>query len=326
MSRFPSLLVACSLLGATTAAVANPVTIRAGTFLQESDALWYPPIQSFIDEVKQLSAADPIEIKMVAAGGKGVPVFELGNAVKTGVLDLVMATGAFFARNVPIADGHKMSTMPVQQERANGIYDFFRPFYAQGLNAYYLGRWGDQVKAHFYLTKKIDKADFTGLSIRTTNFNQAFVEKLGGRGLQIPPAETYTALERGTLNGNGWPLWGIGAWGWEKLTKYRIEPGYYTSEINIVINMNTWNKLSEAQKKVMHTAMQHLEDRFAQMREEVTKKELDFQNKAGIQAIVFEGADREKYLSAAVDTGWADLMQKDPVNAPKLKALFEKSR
>src|SRR5690606_10814151 len=132
--------------------------------------------------------------KMVAAGGKGVSAFEMGNAVKTGVLDVVHLGGNYYARILPLADAHKLSTIPVQEQRKNGTFDLLRPIYAQQMNAHLLGLWGDNVPFHFYLNKKIDKPDFTGLKIRGTTSYQALIERLGGTIVTTPPGEAYTAL------------------------------------------------------------------------------------------------------------------------------------
>ena len=74
---------------------------------------------------------------------------------------------------------------------------------------------------HIYLNKKIDKLDFTGLKIRVTPVYKDIVEALGGTTVTTAPGEVYTALERGVVDGYGWPITGIFDLGWEKVTKFR---------------------------------------------------------------------------------------------------------
>ena len=47
-----------------------------------------------------------------------------------------------------------------------------------------------------------------------------------------PVGWPYTALERGVVDGYGWPVTGIFDLGWEKVTKFRMEPPFYRVEVN----------------------------------------------------------------------------------------------
>ena len=59
------------------------------------------------------------------------------------------------------------------------------------------------------------------------------------------------ALERGVVDGYGWPISGIFDLGWNEKTKYRVDPGFYTAEVSVLINKNSWERLGEAQKNVL---------------------------------------------------------------------------
>ena len=96
---------------------------------------------------------------------------------------------------------------------------------------------------HIYLNKKIDKLDFTGLKIRVTPVYKDIVEALGGTTVTTAPGEVYTALERGVVDGYGWPVTGIFDLGWEKVTKFRMEPAFYSVEVGVLVNLDTWKGL-----------------------------------------------------------------------------------
>ena len=141
------------------------------------------------------------------------------------------------------------------------------------MNVHYLGRWGDGVNFHFYLTKPIDGASLKGFKIRGTSVYQSFIEALGGVMITTPPSQAYTGLERGVFDGLGWPLWGIHAWGWQKVLKYRVEPGFFTAELSVLVNLDTWKKLTPAQQKVLHDVQIRLENEFGTKREETNKSQ-----------------------------------------------------
>ena len=143
-------------------ASAADISLKAGTFLPTVDRSWYPHIKTWIQRVNDGGKAHGLSAKMVAAGFKAMNPFEMGNAVKSGVLDVIHLPGTFYNKILPIADAQKMSTVPVQVQRTNGTFDLLRPIYAKTMNVHYLGRWGDGVNFHFYLTKPITGASLKG--------------------------------------------------------------------------------------------------------------------------------------------------------------------
>jgi TRAP-type C4-dicarboxylate transport system substrate-binding protein len=302
-------------------AAAQQVQLKAGTFLPTVDTFWYPPIQKFLDTVNENGKQVGLSINMVAAGGKGMSPFEMGNALQSGVLDLIHLAGTFYNKIVPLADAQKLSTISTAEERQNGTYAALEPIYNQRMNAHYLGRWGEGVPFHFYMNKRVESADLKGIKIRGTSVYQAFIERLGGTLVLTPPAEAYTAVERGVVDGLGWPLWGIEAWGWQKILKYRIEPGFYSADVSVLVNLDTWKKLAKPQQDVLTAAMIELENEFPKLRAKNDEAARKIQADAGIQVITLPPSEAAKWLKAAEDAGWDDLMKKDPVNAPKLRAL-----
>jgi TRAP-type C4-dicarboxylate transport system substrate-binding protein len=317
-------LGACLALALAAPASAQDVQLKAGTFLPTVDKFWYPPIQRFLDTVNEGGKPVGLSINMVAAGGKGMSPFEMGNALKSGVLDVIHLAGTFYNKVVPLSDAQKLSTLSTLDERKNGVYAFLEPIYNQRMNAHYLGRWGDGVPFHIYLNKKIDKADLKGMKVRGTSVYQAFVERLGGTLVTTPPADAYTAVERGVVDGLGWPLWGIEAWGWHKILKYRIEPGFYSADVSVLVNLDRWKKLTKPQQGVLTRAMMALEEEFPKTRAQNDEEARKIQASAGVQTIRLEGAEAEKWLKAAETAGWEDVLKKDPENGPKIRALTTK--
>src|SRR5260370_23639786 len=105
----------------------------------------------------------------------------------------------------------------------------------------YLGRVIDYTPFHLYLTKKIDKPDLTGLKIRITPVYRDFFQALGATVVQTAPGEVYTALERGVVDGYGWPITGILDLGWNEKTKHRVHPGLHTAAVPGLVHKNTWD-------------------------------------------------------------------------------------
>src|SRR5207248_9124406 len=102
----------------------------------------------------------------------------------------------------------------------------------------YLAKTVEFTPFHLYLTKKIDKPDLTGLKIRITPVYRDFFQALGATVMQTPPGEVYTTLERGVVDGYGWPIHGIFDLNWQEKTTYRVDPGFYNAEVSIVENLD----------------------------------------------------------------------------------------
>ena len=164
-------------------------------------------------------------------GPKAIPTFEVGNAVRTGVVDVAMTTGAFYTNVMPEADALKLTQIPVAEQRKNGAFDYINKLWNQKANMQLPGRMVENQPFHLYLNKKIDKPDLTGLKIRITPVYRDFFQALGATVMQTAPGEVYTALERGVVDGYGWPISGIFDLNWHEKTKFRVDPGFYNAEV-----------------------------------------------------------------------------------------------
>jgi len=301
----------------TTAASAQEVTLRAVTAFAEGTQ-FSKPFERFIEKVNT-DGKGLIKIQFIG-GPRAMPPFEVGNAVRTKVIDIANVTGAFYTNLMPEADALKLMTKPMSEQRKNGSWEFINQLHNQKMNAYFLARQFHNVPFHIYLNKKIDKLDFTGLKIRVTPVYRDIVQALGGTPITTPPGEVYTALERGVVDGYGWPVSGIFDLGWDKVTKFRVDPAFYGAEVNVLVNLDTWKSLNDAQRKVLTDAALWLEGLDSE-NVAINASERDRQAKAGIQALDFGADESKKFLQRANDVGWQSVIAKSPDAGKKLREL-----
>jgi TRAP-type transport system periplasmic protein len=283
------------------AAAASEVTLRGVSSFAQGTA-FSRPWEAFVDYVNE-NGQGVLQIQAIG-GPEAVPPFEVGNAVQTGVVDMANVTGAFYTNLIPEADAHKLSTNTIQEQRENGCYEVINQMHQDKMNAWFLARTGDHVPFHLYLTTPIDKPDLSGLTIRTTPVYRAFFDRLGANLVQTAPGEVYTALERGAIDGYGWPIQGILDLGWDEQTRYRVDPGFYQVDVNILVNLDVWNGLGDEQRSLLQEAAAWIEEKNADNLE-INEEERRKQAEAGIETIEFTGEDREFWLSQAQDAGWA---------------------
>jgi TRAP-type C4-dicarboxylate transport system substrate-binding protein len=262
-----------------------------------------------------------LQIRFVG-GPKAVPTFEVGNAVRSGVFDMANTFGGFHANLIPEADAVKLARITVKEQRANGAFDYINRIYNEK-GMVYLSRFVEHMQYHIFLNKQIDKPDLRGLKIRITPVYRDFFQTLGASMVTIPPGETYTALERGVADGYGWPIGGIFDFNLHEKTKFRVDPGFYSVEAALVMNLERWNKLSEKQRQFLQKQVLVLEERndyWQQYAEEEIRK----QASAGIRSIRFDQQTTKEYIDKAYEVGWAAAIKQSPVHGPKLKALLSK--
>lgn len=276
-----------------------------------------PWIQKFNAEGKGV-----LQINFIG-GPKAIPPFEAGNAVKTGVVDMALSTGAFYTNVMPEADFLKLTEVPVAEQRKNGAFDAINKVWNEKGNMQYLARMVENQPFHIYTNKKVDKPDLTGQKIRITPVYRDFFQALNANVITTPPGEVYTALERGVVDGYGWPIGGIFDLNWQEKTKFRIDPGFYDAEVSLTMNLPAYKKLSDAQRNYLQKQLLALEAQntfWAQY----TTDEVARQAKAGIETIQFDAATAKAFRAKAYEVAWASAMKQSPEISARFKPLFSK--
>jgi TRAP-type C4-dicarboxylate transport system substrate-binding protein len=298
---------------------AQEVTLRAVSAFAEKTT-YSRGFEKFIDQVNA-DGKGVIQINYIG-GPKAMPPFEVGNALKTGVVDIANTTGAFTTNLMPESDAWKLTERPISELRKNGGYDYMAMIYAQKMNAIFLARLVDNNPFHLYLNKPITSPDLTGLKIRITPVYRDFFQALGATVVQTPPGEVYTSLERGVVDGYGWPITGIFDLGWHEKTKYRVDPGFYTAEVSVLVNKTTWDKLNDQQRAVLRSAADRAEAEAAAEFVAENAKDTKRQADAGIQTIEFDAAAAAAYRAKAYQAGWEGIIKQSPEHGPKIRDFF----
>src|SRR5499425_546655 len=318
-----SIVIAGALFVAVlSTASAEELTLRAVSAFAEKTT-YSRGLERFIEQVNR-DGKGVLQINYIG-GPKAMPPFEVGNALKSGVIDVANSTGAFYTNVMPESDAWKLTERPMSELRKNGGYEYMAALYAQKMNAIFLARLVDNNPFHLYLNKPIASADLTGLKLRITPVYRDFFQALGATVVQTAPGEVYTALERGVVDGYGWPITGIFDLGWHEKTKYRVDPGFYSAEVSILVNKTVWDRLTDAQRNVLRKAGGQAESEAAAIFAEENAKDTKRQADAGIQTIKLDGAAGKSYLDKAYEAGWAGVLRQSPQHGAKLKEFFAKT-
>lgn len=308
-------------VGVAGSAAAEEVVLRAVSALPEGSR-FSRNFEAFIEKVNA-EGQGLVRLKYIGGGNKVMNPFEVGNAVRGGVIHIASLPGAYYTNLLPEADALKLTEFTASEMRGNGAWEFINRIHNEKVNAYYLARQGDGIPFHLYLTERIDTMDLSGLKLRVTPVYQAFFESMGATMLRTPAGELYTALERGVVQGYGWPLQGILDLGWHEVTRYRVDPGFYTVELGVIVNLDRWNSLNEEQRAFLERMGRWLES-LSDENPAINRSELQRQADVGIETIAFPPEVERRYLELAKEAGWARVMEMSPEHGPRMKQLFTK--
>jgi len=307
-------------LGFTAAGYAQEVTLRLVSAFPENGIY----VQRLLPWITKFNAEGKGVLQINFLGGpRAIPTFEVGNAVKTGVIDMAMNTGAFYTNVLPEADFLKLTQISVAEQRKNGAFDAINKVWNEKGNTQYLARMVENQPFHIYTNKKIDKPDLTGQKIRISPVYRDFFLALNANVITTPPGEVYTALERGVVDGYGWPIGGIFDLNWHEKTKYRVDPGFYDAEVSLTMNLPAYKKLTDAQRSYLQKQLLALEaentfwTRYGNV-------ETARQQTYGIETIKFDAATSKAFRDKAYEVGWAGAVKQSPEVAARFKALFSK--
>jgi TRAP-type C4-dicarboxylate transport system substrate-binding protein len=310
-------------LGATMPAMSAEVTLNGASCFP----IGSPPSRPFeavVDEVNKRGKG-VVQIKMIGGAPAIGSPFTLTQKMAKGAYDIVGCTEAYFGNVLPEAPVMRFAERTYAELRQNGGIAYMQKLLeAKGIH--FVARHHDFGPFHLFLSKPITAPDLTGLHLRVSPVYTAFFKSLGATVQTSNIGQVYTYMENGTVQGYGWPAIG---WvpSWVKVTKFRVEPGFYNATLHTLVNAKKWQSLTKAQQDLLNEVGLEFEARSEPNSPELMAaltKQKAWTASEGLQAITFTGADRDKWLSAAIKSGWQEVLERSPEHGPKLKVLFTK--
>ncbi|MFC1861172.1 hypothetical protein ACFLYL_02690 [Chloroflexota bacterium] len=144
-------------------------------------------------------------------GPEVVPGREQIEAVRTGVVDMSYNMAGASSGVVTELKAIMVSGMGPKELRDSGYLDLVNKACQEKGNFYYLAHLSDNYKFFLYWKPEVKdpRTDFKGLKLRSGGTYNPGIKRLGAEVVNIPTAEVFTAIERGVIDGMGWPLTGI---------------------------------------------------------------------------------------------------------------------
>jgi len=170
---------------------------------------------------------------------------------------------------------------------------------------------------HFHLAKKpVHKLeDLAGLKLRAaTPMLTTMVKTLGAIPVSIPAPDTYTALERGTVDGTIFPWEAISSFKLAEVLRHHVDVGLYVAPLFTMMNQKKYDSLPPDLRKV-------IDELSGSWGAEFNGKVWDQNELVGIEAIKKVGATIYK-LPAEERDRWAARLK--PVEEDWVKSMEAK--
>lgn len=304
------------------------VTINAQTALPTQHTLSKSFIKHFIDVVNKDSSG---AVKVNLLGGPEItPANRAGQAIQRGVIDMLFIPAAYLSGVVPEAQAMMLQDVGIDKLHADGAFDNYAKIYETRLHAHLLA-WSETGPGsgyYLYTNKKPPMkdgvVDLTGFAMRSTGAYRPLELALNASTVQIASGDVPTGLDRGVIQGFGWPTVGLASIGLVPKVKYRIEPKFYSLADVVLVSDRAWNSLpADAQAELTKIAREY---EHSSVDEIVKQNQADVAvaDKAGVQAVKMAGADGKKYLRTASDAMWAEIGKRlDAATIKQLRGLLQ---
>lgn len=292
-------------------------------------------LKEFAEDVKTLSNG-LFEIA-VFADPEIVPLEQLFDSTKMGVLDMLHAAGAFWGGIVPVGEiefgipyAYRIENETDFVKKAEKIRSFFfdkgfvdllrKEYGKHGLYWLDMHTYGP---VPFVLSSKpiITQNDLKGIKIRDEGIYTTWHNMLGARGTYISGSEAYLGLKTGVIDACQWDVSAISGLKLHEVAKYWIVGEENDHAIgHMLVNQKSYDQLPDDLKEVLKTAAQNYWNATVlgyQKEMEVAEKMV----KEGTLIKNVLDADNISAHKTAARKIWEEVAQRDPASKKAIELL-----
>ena len=316
-------LVAGTALRSRPALGAGKIKLRyVSIFDKSSPFAWF--YTALAAQAKEMSAGD-IEIEW-AGGPELIKPFQAPEAVGKGVIDIAFSTFSYYTSVVPESIAIQASMWTLAGVHQSGMWAATDELHRKKMGVAMLGIPQSGVEYTVLMTKPVSKIeDFKGRKLRSLPIYDPLFKGLGVATVTLSPTEVYTALERGVVDGCGWPEWPMVSFRFHEVAKYLVQPNFHHALANHLMTAKKLEELPKdvhdvlikASRKTDELGRAHIQ---SQRDQELAKMKGD-----GLVVNRLSAEDGKKYVQIANDGFWEKLIKDSPQDGPRLRDLMAKA-
>jgi len=285
---------------------------------------WSAPYAELAKQVDQRSGGE-LQIDWVG-GPEVVGPMQAGDAITKGVFDIAHSATSYYASAVPEAIAMSSGRASQNSIYASGTFDALDQIHQKKMNVVLLSIASSGIGYIFMAREQPkDLAFFAGKKFRSIPLFDPILTALKAVPVTISPSEVFTALERGVVDGIGWPEVTIKEYGFQDRAKYLIRPAFYTSRTPHLINRQTFERLPAPLQTVLRESARVAGLASEKLFRDTAAAELSAMKEKGLVEVPLPAAEAANFLKLTEDTLWKQIVMVAPDTAPQLRQLFTKA-
>ena len=140
--------------------------------------------------------------------------------------------------------------------------------------------------------------------VRGTPTYHGVIRALGAEPVVLPGSQIYSALQKGVVEGAGWPAAGMVSMKHYEVAKYRLRPTFGVATQPVFVNLAAWEKLTAEEQAVLLAAGALTELEMPWIGNEIQAEEDATLNELGVEVIQLSPEMGEKVQSAFIESIW----------------------
>jgi TRAP-type C4-dicarboxylate transport system substrate-binding protein len=275
---------------------------------------------------KNVEAASKGNLKLQIKGPDSIPAFEQLQPTRAGAVQLLLTHGAYHYGTTGIGVGLDAIDGPPSKRRESGVWDLVDKDY-QKIGIKLIAMPGSNKRGYHIMLREALTAngDLQGRKIRATPTYFPLLKLLGASAVTLPPGEIYTALEKGVIDGTTWPSTSMINTRYYEVAKFMIRPTFGNSTVVILANLAAFNKLDDAQRKILLDEGRKMEDLYYEEFDRISLKEEDELKARGVKVTELPDRIKGQLPQIWADGIWSLVEQKNPQEGKELRDLAKKA-
>jgi len=296
-----SAFIAASLVA--TPALADVVKINAVT-LAPKPVYINKPFKMFVDEVNTKFAGE-VEINW-RGGPEIMPPFKQAEGVRNGAVDMTYTSPSYYQGLVPTSGTMNLSYKTYSEIAATNYHERMTELHAEK-DLIFLGEIpATQLNFVIFMGDEVSGLeDLKGKRIRVFPTLLPIVKALGAEPIVMGMGDIFTEMERGAIDGymQG-PL--AHAKKFAGLVKTVIFPGVYRAGFPVLINKDTWGKMStDLQQRLTTFLRWDFAYRMDYIWGQDIADNIELMKAAGFNILELPADEAARYEQMAMDAAWA---------------------
>lgn len=274
---------------------------------------------------KGVEAATNGSVRFVISGPETVPPFEQLQPASTGVFPLLFTHAIYHYGTTGVAVGMDAVRGDLEARRKSGMVEVLDKHY-QKLGLKLVAVAISATKGyHIVLRAPVGPSgDLQGRKIRGTPSYHNVINMLGASPVVLPGGEVYSALEKGVVDGAAWPASGVLGMRWYEVAKYMLRPSFGLSHYLFLMNLNAWNRLTDAERNALLAEGRKVEETWFKEYDRMVDEEEAALIQRGMQITEMGAAQKQKVQAAWAASQWELAEKKSGQEAKELRELLKR--